>query len=168
MNHLQTSQDILQLPYSDFLLTKSFKMLNIKIIGVNYRFSVRRTVSSILEDKLKIWRTSGHFGGHLEDEYKIEINSSKISCSYINITVPALETIKCSLLPFKKLNIQAWQAILHHYLDIFYSPLYRFKVRRDLIHLLAEMENNTLLYWLGLGGSYQQEKYNVVALSTVS
>ena len=57
-----------------------------------------------LED---IWRTSGHFGGHLEDKYKIEINSSKISCSYINITVPALETIKCSLLPFKKLNIQA-------------------------------------------------------------
>lgn len=36
-----------------------------------------------------------------------------------------------------------------------------------MIHLLAEMENNTLLYWLGLGGSYQQEKYNVVALSTV-
>ena len=64
-------------------------------------------MSSILEDKLKIWRTFGGQAAILEDKYKIEINSSKISCSYINITVPALETIKCSLLPFKKLNIQA-------------------------------------------------------------
>ena len=40
-------------------------------------------------------------------------------------------------------------------------------MRGDLIHLLAEMENNTLLYWLGLGGSNQQEKYIMVALSTV-
>ena len=35
----------------------------VQSIGVNYGFSVRRTVFSILENKFKIWRT---FGGQLE------------------------------------------------------------------------------------------------------
>jgi hypothetical protein len=35
----------------------------ITIIGVAYRFSVRRTVSSFLKEKLQFWGTGGSLGG---------------------------------------------------------------------------------------------------------